>query len=107
MSSTTRLLRTVKQSQMDWTEVQRKIKAAQTNDLNWEICVSPPLKDVLTNNAATAICNPELVLGPMLTAAASLIHFNSCIELRKGWNEPPILWLLVSYCRSYHKYTCY
>ena len=102
MSSTTRLLRSVKQTQINWRETEDRTQLAREVHFNWETCGPSPIARIKQSRANACCCNPQLILGPLLTFVASLLHFETKIQLRAEWSEPPVLWIQVINITNQH-----
>lgn len=54
-----------------------------------------PIREYVRQAAAALCCDPAYVALPALTVAASLIGNTRTIRLKRGWEEPMILWTAV------------
>ena len=62
----------------------------------------PVLRDVLPHRVAELLiarsaafpCNPIAMLGPLLVAAASVAGTRVRAHVKRGWQEPMVLWML-------------
>lgn len=53
-----------------------------------------PVRAFITEGARAIGCDPSMVALPLLAGLASAIGNTHRIELKRGWNEPPILWMV-------------
>lgn len=94
-SSGLRFGKDVKLSPLNLCEIESRIFQAQDIEMDWTLCVPEPIADIMIANGENVPCNGELIFGPFMTAAASLMHYGTRIQLKPSWSEPPIIWLQV------------
>jgi hypothetical protein len=54
-----------------------------------------PLSSFVAETAAAIGCDPAYVAGPLLTATGAAIGTTRRLELKRGYNVPPIVWAVV------------